>query len=106
MLLERIIDWLPLVTLLAMMITGKLQSLAMHRRGLRVAIVDWHRPIRELLYDTLMIAVAIGWISMLVAEAWPLSLAWLPDWLTKKLVGWLPVRLLGAAFTLAAPVLY
>jgi protein-S-isoprenylcysteine O-methyltransferase Ste14 len=104
--LERTLDWLPLVTLVAMMTAGKLQALVMHRRGLRVTIVDWHRPIKELLYDTLMIGVAIWWIYLLVAEVWPLSLAWLPGWLTKKPVSWLPVRLLGAAFTLAAPVLY
>jgi protein-S-isoprenylcysteine O-methyltransferase Ste14 len=43
---------------------------------------------------------------LLVAEAWPLSLNWLPGWLVVKLVDSRPVKLLGAALVVAAPVLY
>ena len=78
MLLERTLDWLPLVTLVAMMITGKLRALAMHRRGLRVIDRRLASANQGVLYDTLMIAVAICWIYLLVAEAWPLSLAGCP----------------------------
>ncbi|MEX2308179.1 MAG: isoprenylcysteine carboxylmethyltransferase family protein [Pirellulales bacterium] len=104
--LERILAWLPLAMLFAMMLAGRLRALAMRRRGVRAIIVDLRRPIRERLYDTLMIGVAILWIYLLVAAAWPLSLAWLPGWLTAKIVDSRAVKLVGAALTLAAPVLY
>src|SRR5687768_13786794 len=103
--LTAVLRWLPLVTLLAMMFAAKVRAAIMQRRGLRVIVVDWDRPRRDLLYDTLVIAVALFWIYLLLAEAWPFSLSWLPDWLTSRLVDTTPVKTLGAVLVLAAPLL-
>jgi protein-S-isoprenylcysteine O-methyltransferase Ste14 len=104
--LDRILAWLPLITLLAMMFAAKVRAAIMQRRGLRVIIVDWDRPLRELLNDTLVIALASFWIYLLFAEAWPLSLNWLPDWLTKRIVDATPLKIIGAMLVLAAPLLF
>src|SRR5262245_48567259 len=106
MLLDRVLDWLPLVVLAATLSTAKVRAWLLKRRGVRVVIVDWRRPPGELLYDTLIIAVSLCWIYLLLAEAWPLSLAWLPDWLTRKIIDALPLRLIGAAMLLTAPILF
>jgi protein-S-isoprenylcysteine O-methyltransferase Ste14 len=104
--IERILAWLPLVTLLAIMLAGRLWMLVMRRRGVRAIIVELRRPIGERLYDTLMICVAMFWIYLLAAGAWPLSLEWLPGWLTAMVVDSRAVKLVGAALIVAAPVLY
>jgi protein-S-isoprenylcysteine O-methyltransferase Ste14 len=104
--LERILAWLPLVTLLAIVCAGRLWALVMRGRGVRAIIVGWQRPIGQLLYDSLMIVVAMFWIYLLVAGAWPLSLDWLPGWLMANVVDSRAVILVGAALVVAAPVLY
>src|SRR5688572_31430386 len=78
----------------------------MQRRGLRVILVDWDRPRRDLLYDTLIIALALFWIYLLLADAVPLSLGWLPDWLTKKIVDAAWLKIIGAVLVLIAPLLF
>jgi protein-S-isoprenylcysteine O-methyltransferase Ste14 len=103
--LTAVLRWLPLVTLLAMMFAAKVRAAIMQRRGLRVIVVDWDRPRRDLLYDTLVIAVALFWIYLLLAMAWPLSLGWLPDW-TKRLVDGTSVKIVGVVLVLAAPLLF
>jgi protein-S-isoprenylcysteine O-methyltransferase Ste14 len=95
-----------LVTLLAMLLAAKRRAFWMQRRGLRVIVVDWDRPRSQILYDTLVIAVALFWIYLLVAEAWPLLLGWLPDWLTNKVFDAVPVKILGGLLILAAPLLF
>jgi protein-S-isoprenylcysteine O-methyltransferase Ste14 len=104
--MNRILDWLPLVVLIVTLSAAKVRAWVMQRRGQRVVIIDWKRPLSEMLYDTLMIAVALCWIYLLVAEAWPFTLAWLPAWLTRSLIDYLPVRLVAAAILLAAPLLF
>ena len=104
--LECVFVWLPLVMLAVMFIAGRLRALVMRRRGMRAIIVDVRRPLTEQLYDTLMIGVVLVWFYLLVAEAWPLSLDWMPDWLTAKIIDSLLVRLVGAALVVVAPVLY
>ena len=104
--LDRILAWLPLITLLTMLLAARLRAFLMQRRGQRVIVVDWDRPLRDLLYDTLVIAVALLWIYLLVAEAWPFSLSWLPGWLSKKIFDAAPLKFIGAALVLAAPVLF
>jgi protein-S-isoprenylcysteine O-methyltransferase Ste14 len=104
--LERIIAWLPLAVLATMLLAAKLRALLMQRRGTRVIVVDWDRPVRDLVYDTLIVVVAIIWICLLVAEAVPLLLAWLPDWLTRKVVDAMPAKIVGVMLLLAAPVLF
>jgi protein-S-isoprenylcysteine O-methyltransferase Ste14 len=104
--LECVFAWLPLVMLAAMFVASRVRAAVMRRRGVRVVIVDLRRPIGERLYDTLMIGVVLVWVYLLVAEAGPLSLGWLPDWLTAKIIDSLPVRLVGAALVVVAPVLY
>jgi protein-S-isoprenylcysteine O-methyltransferase Ste14 len=64
------------------------------------------RPLPDLIYDTLLIVVTFCWILLLVAEAWPLSLAWLPNWLTTQIVARMPAKIIGAALVLTAPALY
>jgi protein-S-isoprenylcysteine O-methyltransferase Ste14 len=104
--LNDILRWLPLVTLAVMLLAAKVRAFVMQRRGLRVMVVDWDRPLNELIYDTLLIVVALCWIFLLVAEAWPLSLAWLPDWLTTQIVARLPAKVIGAVLVLIAPALF
>jgi protein-S-isoprenylcysteine O-methyltransferase Ste14 len=89
-----------------MMTASKLRAFAMQRRGLRVIVVDWQRPLKDVLVDSLLIIVALPWLYFLVAEPLALSLAWLPNWLTTKLVDSLPVKVMGAVLILAAPVLF
>jgi protein-S-isoprenylcysteine O-methyltransferase Ste14 len=103
---DGILDWLPLVIIVSMMTAAKLRAWTMQRRGKRVIIVDWQRPWTEMLYDVLIISVSVLWICLLVAEAWPLPVGWLPDWLTRRIVTARPIRLLGALMLLAAPVLF
>jgi protein-S-isoprenylcysteine O-methyltransferase Ste14 len=104
--LNDILRWLPLVTLAVMLLAAKVRAFIMQRRGLRVMVVDWDRPLNELIYDTLLIVVALCWIFLLVAEAWPLSLAWLPGWLTTQIVARLPAKVIGAVLVLTAPALF
>jgi protein-S-isoprenylcysteine O-methyltransferase Ste14 len=104
--LDRILAWLPPVMMAAVMATAKLRAAAMHRRGLRVVIVDWQRPLCEQLYDTLVMVVFLFWFYLLLAEAGSFSLAWLPAWLIAKLFDSLPLKILGAALIIAAPVLF
>jgi protein-S-isoprenylcysteine O-methyltransferase Ste14 len=98
--------WLPMAVLAGMMAVAKLRAWIMHRRGLRVVVVDLHRPKSEMLHDSLVIAVAAFWFYLLIAEAWPLSLTWLPDPLTRKLLDAVSVRIVGMAMLILAPVLY
>ena len=51
MTIHRILAWLPLVVLTIMMTVSKLRAFAMHRRGLRVIVVDRHRPWKDVLHD-------------------------------------------------------
>jgi protein-S-isoprenylcysteine O-methyltransferase Ste14 len=104
--LEQILAWLPLITQLALLFAAKLRAAILQRRGLRVIIVDWQRPLSEHVYDTLTLLVALCWIYLLLSEAWPLSLAWLPGWLTKTVIDATPLKLLGVLLLLAAPILY
>lgn len=104
--IERILAWLPLVLLLAIMLAGRLWMLVMRRRGVRAIIVDFRRPMGERVYDTLMICVTMFWIYLLVAGAWRLSLDWLPGSLTATVMNSRAVKLVGAALIVAAPVLY
>jgi protein-S-isoprenylcysteine O-methyltransferase Ste14 len=53
-----------------------------------------------------MIVVALFWIYLLVAGAWPLSLGWLPNWLSATLMNSHASKLAGAVLVVAAPVLY
>lgn len=103
---DRILAWLPPLMMAAMMVAAKLRAAAMHRRGLRVVVVDWRRPRRDLLYDTLIIVVFSFWFYLLLAEAWPLSLAWLPDWLNTKLFDAMPIKIVGAMLIVTAPMLF
>ena len=104
--LDRVLAWLPLVVLLAMLIVVRLRALAMHRRGVRVIVIDWHRPAADVVCDSVLLVVAWFWIYLLAAEALPLSLAWLPTSLSYQLVDALSVKLVGAALLLAAPLLF
>jgi protein-S-isoprenylcysteine O-methyltransferase Ste14 len=104
--LDQALDWLPLITLLALLPAAKLRALRMQRCGQRVIIVDWNRPLGQILYDTLLIVVALCWFFLLLAEAWPLPYNWLPGWLTKKFIDAPPAKIIGATLLLAAPILY
>jgi protein-S-isoprenylcysteine O-methyltransferase Ste14 len=106
MLLERFLSWLPLVIVVGMTAAAKLRAWAMQRQGKRVIIVDWQRPKAEMLYDGLIVAAFFVWLYFLIAEAWTLSVAWLPDWLMRKIVEAQPSRLVGALMLLAAPLLF
>jgi protein-S-isoprenylcysteine O-methyltransferase Ste14 len=105
MTLDRVLAWLPLVIIALMMIGVKLRAFAMQRRGLRVIVVDWRRPLKDVLYDALLIVVFLPWFYVLVAEPLELSLAWLPNWLTARLHESLLVRMVGAGLIILAPVL-
>jgi protein-S-isoprenylcysteine O-methyltransferase Ste14 len=104
--MERILAWLPLVTLIVMMNISRLRALMLRRRGVRAIIVDWKRPTRQLLYDALIIGVFWIWFLLLLADAFPFSLAWMPDWLTKKLIDNRPAKFAGAALIITAPILF
>jgi protein-S-isoprenylcysteine O-methyltransferase Ste14 len=103
---DRILDWLPLVVLIGMMTTSRVRAYWMYRRGIRAIIVDWRRPVKDLLYDTLIIAVFLFWFCLLVAEAWPLSLDWLPDWLAERIFDATAAKIAGVALLFAAPILF
>jgi protein-S-isoprenylcysteine O-methyltransferase Ste14 len=94
------------VTLSAVMIAAKLRAAVLRRRGLRVVVVDWHRPWPDVLSDSLLIVVFLFWFYLLLAEPCSFSLDWLPDWLTAKLVDSMALRMLGAVLVVLAPLLY
>jgi protein-S-isoprenylcysteine O-methyltransferase Ste14 len=104
MLFERVLAWLPFATLAAMMVASRLRAVAMRRQGVRVIV--WGRSGKEYLYDKLLGFVFLFWLYLLLADAWPLSLAWLPEWLTMELVVALPAKLVGALLLIAAPALF
>ena len=104
MLFERVLAWLPFATLAAMMVASRLWAVAMRRQGVRVIV--WGRSGKEYLYDKLLGFVFLFWLYLLLADAWPLSLAWLPEWLTMELVVALPAKLVGALLLIAAPALF
>jgi protein-S-isoprenylcysteine O-methyltransferase Ste14 len=106
MTMDRLLAWLPLLVIGAMLLSSKLRAFAMQRRGQRVIVVDWRRPLRDVLYDALLIVVCVPWFYLLVAEPLGLSLAWLPDWLTTRFLDAGPAKLGGAMLVLAAPVLF
>jgi protein-S-isoprenylcysteine O-methyltransferase Ste14 len=104
--LNRVVAWLPLAVLAAMLVVSRVRALALRRRGIRVIVVDGNRPLREVIHDALLVAVFVFWSYLLVAEAWPLSLAWLPDGLSTKLIAARPLKIVGAALLIAAPLLF
>ena len=104
--LDRLLLWLPLAVLGALLVIARLRALAMRRRGLRVMVDDHERPLADRIYDALLVAVFLFWVVLLLAEAVPLSLDWLPDWLAMRLVDVLALKLFGAALLIAAPVLF
>jgi protein-S-isoprenylcysteine O-methyltransferase Ste14 len=104
--MDRLLSWLPLVTIVAVMTAAKLRAAGLRRRGLRVVVVDWHRPWPDVLSDSLLIVVFFFWFYLLLAEACSFSLAWLPTWLTTKIVAALPAKIVGAALVIVAPLLY
>jgi protein-S-isoprenylcysteine O-methyltransferase Ste14 len=106
MTIDRCFDWLPLVVLVAMLTVARVRAWVLYRRGVRAIIVDWQRPARELIYDTVVVALGAFWLYLLVAEAWPLPLDWLPGWLTATVIDAMPAKIVGAALLLAAPILF
>jgi protein-S-isoprenylcysteine O-methyltransferase Ste14 len=106
MFIHGFLAWLPLVVITIMMSAAKLRAGLMHRRGLRVVVIDRQRPWCDIVYDLLLIVVFVFWFYMMLAEAIGLSIAWLPEWLTAKLVDSWPAKVLGAVLVSAAPVLY
>ena len=69
MTIHRFLAWLPLVIITAMMPASKLRAFAMQRRGLRVIVIDWQRPRKDVLFDALLIVVFLFWFYLLLAEA-------------------------------------
>jgi protein-S-isoprenylcysteine O-methyltransferase Ste14 len=106
MTVESILNWLPLAAHVAILIANRLRARALGRRGVRVLVVDWQRPAGQVVYDTLVVVVFFLWCWLLLAAAWPLSLAWLPEWLTAKLIDSWPARVAGAALIVIAPFLF
>jgi protein-S-isoprenylcysteine O-methyltransferase Ste14 len=98
--------WLPLVVLGAMLLISRLRVLAMRRRGLRVMVVDRERPARQMIYDSLIVAVFLFWFYLLVAEALSLPLDWLPNWLAARPLAALPLKIAGAILLVAVPVAF
>lgn len=101
-LLDQVFAWLPLAVLAAMLVVSRLRALVMRRHGVQVVV--WRRPWSEFLYDQVLGIVFVFWAYLLAAEAWPLSLEWLPDSLAAKQIDGLPVRIAGAVLMVAAPV--
>ncbi|HEY3394573.1 MAG TPA: isoprenylcysteine carboxylmethyltransferase family protein [Lacipirellulaceae bacterium] len=104
--LNVVLRWLPLVVLGAMLIISRLQVRAMRRRGLRVMVVDRERPARQMIYDSLIVAVFLFWFYLLVAEALSLPLAWLPDWFASRPLDALPLKIAGAILLVAVPLAF
>lgn len=102
--LDQVFAWLPLAVLAAMLVVSRVRALAMRRCGVQVVV--WQRPWGEFLYDEVLGIVFVFWAYLLVAEAWPLPLDWLPDWLARKQIDALPARIAGAVLMVAAPVLF
>lgn len=103
---ERVLRWLPIAALIAILITARVRAWMLRRRGQRVVVVDWHRPLAEMLYDTLLLAGLLCWIYSLIGETWPRLFTRMPAWLTAKMFTAMPVRIVGAAMVLAAPMLF
>ena len=104
MVIDRLLAWLPLVILLAMLVLSRLRAIAMHRRGLKVIV--WNLPWSEYLYDKLLALVFVFWLYLLLAEAGPLSLDWISDWLAAKLIDNVAAKSAGAILLIAAPILF
>ena len=98
--------WLPLVILAAMLVISRLRVLALRRRRLRVMVVDRERSLAQMIYDSLIVVVFLFWFYLLVAEAAPLPLDWLPDWLTTRPLDALPWKIAGAILMIALPVAF
>jgi protein-S-isoprenylcysteine O-methyltransferase Ste14 len=104
---DRIVAWLPLASLLVIFLLARVRALMLRRRGVsRVVVDDWQRPWREILYDLFAFAVAMFWIYLLIARAWPFSLQWLPGPLPDKLVDSFAARCAGVLLVVIAPLLF
>ena len=84
--MDRLLAWLPLITLIAMLTAAKLRAAALRRCGLRAVVLDRHRRWPDVLSDSLLILMFFFWIYLLLAEACSFSLAWLPTWLTTRII--------------------
>jgi protein-S-isoprenylcysteine O-methyltransferase Ste14 len=104
--LEHVLHWLPIIALIAILIAARVRAWMLRRRGQRVVVIDWHRPLAEVLYDTLLLAGLLCWLYFLIAETWPRLLTRIPAWLTANIVTAMPVRIVGAAMVLAGPILF
>jgi len=103
---ERILRWLPIAALIAILITARVRAWMLNRRGQRVVVIDWHRPAREVIYDTLVLVAFLIWLYFLVAQVWPRLWTGVPAWLTKTLVEVPAFRYVGAAMAISGPMLF
>ena len=103
---NRVITWLPLASLSLILMLARVRALMLRRRGVRVVIIDYRRQTRELVYDTLAFVLAMFWLYLLVAEAWPFSLAWLPSQLAYILIDLTTLKILAHVLVVAAPFIF
>jgi protein-S-isoprenylcysteine O-methyltransferase Ste14 len=103
---NRVIAWLPLMSFAAFLMLARVRALMLRPSGVRVVVDDWQRPFREIIYDLLAFALALFWIYLLIAAAWPFSLQWLPDLLSDKLIDSFAARYAGVLLVMIAPLLF
>jgi protein-S-isoprenylcysteine O-methyltransferase Ste14 len=103
---ERVLRWLPIVALIAILIVARLRAWMLNRRGQRVVVIGWHRPAREVIYDTLVLVAFLTWLYFLVAQVWPRLWSGVPAWLTKQLIDAPALRYVGAALAISGPILF
>jgi protein-S-isoprenylcysteine O-methyltransferase Ste14 len=104
--IERVLDSLPLLSLLAAGCVALPMAIRMRARGTSVIAVDRQRTVGQLAVDVLLFWLLLVWFYLVVATSGWLSVGLLPKWLTVKVVDGPLAHVIGTLLLLSWPLIY
>ena len=106
MTIDRFFDWFGFGALVCLAFLALPRALILHRRGIRVMVVDRQRTARQIVEDLLAMVCLLLWVYELVAGAWSIEFHPVPSRLAVVLFDWVPLKVAGGLLMITGVVVY
>jgi protein-S-isoprenylcysteine O-methyltransferase Ste14 len=103
---DRFFDWFLLATLACLIGLGIGRGLLLYRSGVRVLVIDRHRPPIQVILDLILVLCFFLWAYEIIVYAYPLTTHFLPAWMGRLLIQGLVVKAVGGTLVLAGLSIY
>ena len=106
MTIDRFFDWFGFGALVCLAFLALPRALILHRRGIRVMVVDRQRTARQIVEDLLAMVCLLLWVYELVAGAWSIEFHPVPARLAVALFDSSATKIAGGLLMMAGVAVY